>query len=182
MLVIVVSSARLGHVCQRAAQRAIKGSGHLEAIAYVEKALGLLDGVGEDRTRSKLELDLHVTLGMPLIATRGYAAGDVERTYARARALSLQVGDTPQLPNIIWGLWVYYLTGGPLRSALEMAEQYSELAAAHPEDSSLALQCAMREGRKWGVSTVFVSIPGIPHGWISASVFSPTCPSKQTAP
>jgi predicted ATPase len=131
---------------QRAAQRAIKGSGNLEAIAYVERGLELLDGVQDERARAKYELDLQVTLGMPLIATRGYAAGEVEQSYARARALSLRVGDTPQLPNILWGLWVYYLTGGPLRSALEMADQYAELAATHPGDSSIEIETYQLKG------------------------------------
>jgi class 3 adenylate cyclase/predicted ATPase len=131
---------------QRAAQRAIKASGNLEAIAYVERGLELLEGVRDERARAKYELDLQVTLGMPLIATRGYAAGEVERSYGRARALSLRVGDTPQLPNILWGLWVYYLTGGPLRSALEMADQHAELAVAHPDDSSIEIETYQLKG------------------------------------
>ena len=37
-----------------------------------------------------------------------------KRLSPRARELSLQVGESPELPNIVWGLWVYYLTGGPI--------------------------------------------------------------------
>ena len=41
-----------------------------------------------------------------MIATKGYAAAEVEQTYARARALCMQVGDTPQLFPTLRGLSV----------------------------------------------------------------------------
>ena len=40
---------------------------------------------------------LQLALGPALMATKGQAAPEVEQTYARARALCAQVGDTPQL-------------------------------------------------------------------------------------
>jgi class 3 adenylate cyclase/predicted ATPase len=123
-----------------AAQQAVKGSANVEAIAYLTNAIQLLERLPDGIDRVRAELDLLVTLGVPLIATRGYAAAEVEKTYARARELSFQVGDTPQIPNIVWGLWVFYLTGGPLPAAIEMAEQYCALAEAHPDDSGLQLE------------------------------------------
>lgn len=47
---------------------------------------------------------MRVTIGMPLVATKGYAAADVERTYTRAHELSLQLEESAQVPNILWGL------------------------------------------------------------------------------
>jgi class 3 adenylate cyclase/predicted ATPase len=131
---------------QRAAQQAIERSANLEALAYLATALEQLERLPEGIERDRHELELRVTLGVPLIATRGYAAVEVEETYARARALSATVGETPQLPNILWGLWVFYLTGGPLPSALEMAEQYGALAELHPDDSGLALETCQLNG------------------------------------
>jgi len=40
-----------------------------------------------------------------LSATRGMAAPEVEQTYARARALCEQVGETPQLFPTLRGLY-----------------------------------------------------------------------------
>jgi class 3 adenylate cyclase/predicted ATPase len=131
---------------QKAAQRAIERSANVEALAYLETALAELAQFPEGDARVEHELGLRVTLGVPLIATRGYAAAEVKETYARARELSLQVGETPQLPNILWGLWVFYLTGGPLPQALEMAEQYREVAEAHPDDSGLLLETCQLNG------------------------------------
>ena len=48
--------------------------------------------------RAQHELALLVTLGVPLLMTKGYASQDVERTYARARELCAAVGESPQLP------------------------------------------------------------------------------------
>ncbi len=47
-------------------------------------------------------------LGPALMATKGYAAPEVEQAYARARELCQQVGETPQLFPVLWGLCVFY--------------------------------------------------------------------------
>ena len=49
---------------------------------------------------------------MPLMATKGYAAPEVEKAYTRARELCQQVGETPQLFPVLWGLWVFYDNAG----------------------------------------------------------------------
>ena len=46
------------------------------------------------------------------MATKGYAAPEVEKAYTRARELCQQVGETPQLFPVLWGLWVFYLSAG----------------------------------------------------------------------
>ena len=48
---------------------------------------------------------LQIALGVPLMATKGYAAPEVERAYTRARELCQQIGETPQLFPVLWGLW-----------------------------------------------------------------------------
>jgi hypothetical protein len=57
------------------------------------------------------------------MATKGYAAPEVEQTYARARALCAQVGDTPQLLPTLRGLWGFYHSRGALPTARELGEQ-----------------------------------------------------------
>ena len=53
---------------------------------------------------------------------------EVERVYARARALCREVGDTPQLLPVLWGLWAFYEVRGELQTGLELAEQFATLA------------------------------------------------------
>jgi tetratricopeptide (TPR) repeat protein len=52
----------------------------------------------------------------------------VEQTYARARALCTQVGETPQLVPTLRGLGRFYQTRGALLTAREVGEQLYRLA------------------------------------------------------
>jgi predicted ATPase len=119
---------------QRAGQRALERSAHLEAVAHLTKGLELLATLPETQVRAQQELDLLITLGPALLATKGYAAPEVEQTYARARALCAQVGETPQLFPTLWGLGRFYLGRGALPTARELGEQLDRLAqrAADP--------------------------------------------------
>ena len=92
-----------------------------------------------------MELDLRTALGAPLIASRGYAAPEVESTYARARELSERLGGSPQFANIVWGLWVRYLSRGSIGAALEMAEQYRAIAERTQDSGHLLETCQVME-------------------------------------
>jgi hypothetical protein len=74
----------------------VERSAYLEAIGHLTKGLEVLKTQPEPPARDQQELVLQTTVGVPLIAVKGMAAPEVERTYARARQLCLQVGDTPQ--------------------------------------------------------------------------------------
>jgi predicted ATPase len=62
------------------------------------------------------------------MATKGYAAPEVEQPYARARVLCEQVGETLQLFPTLWGLCLFYRTRGALPTARELGEQLYRLA------------------------------------------------------
>jgi hypothetical protein len=57
------------------------------------------------------------------MATKGLAAPEVEQTYARARVLGHQVGETPQLVPTLRGLGEFYRNRGALSTARELGEQ-----------------------------------------------------------
>jgi predicted ATPase/class 3 adenylate cyclase/DNA-binding winged helix-turn-helix (wHTH) protein len=113
---------------QHAGQRALQGSANREAVRHLTTALALLATLPETPARAQQELDLHVALGPALMATKGQGAPAVEQTYARARALCQQVGDTPQLFPTLRGLWRFYQGRGALRTARELGEQLVRLA------------------------------------------------------
>jgi predicted ATPase len=77
-------------------------------------------------------------LGVPLIATKGWGAAEVQRTYARARQLCQQLGDSQQLAAIFYGLWQNATTAGELATAYELAGQLLTIAHQH-ENSTLQL-------------------------------------------
>jgi predicted ATPase len=82
----------------------------------------------ETPVRTQHELELQLTLGPALMATKGNAAPEVEQTYARAVALCAQVGETPQLFPALWGLQRFCQNLGGLPTARELGEQLLHLA------------------------------------------------------
>jgi class 3 adenylate cyclase/predicted ATPase len=113
---------------QRAGQQALQRSANLEAVQHLTTGLALLATRPESPARAQQELDLQMALGPALSSTRGPAAPEVEQTYARARVLCAQVGDTPQLFPTLRGLCRFYQSRGALPMARELGERLSQLA------------------------------------------------------
>jgi predicted ATPase len=99
---------------RRAGQRAMQHSAHPEAVQHLTTGLELLTTLPETSTRAQQELTLQIALGPMLMATKGFAAPEVEQAYARARVLCQQVGETPQLFPTLRGLCRFYgIVSGP---------------------------------------------------------------------
>lgn len=128
-----------------AGETALHRCAHQEAIVHGTKALALLKHWPASPVQLQQELMLHTTLGVSFIATRGYASAEVEQTYTRARELCRQVGETPQLFPILWGLWVMYFMRGDLPTAWELSEQLLRLAR-DTRDPSLQLEASVAGG------------------------------------
>lgn len=62
------------------------------------------------------------------MATRGYAAPEVERAYARARELCGQVEETPELFRVLMGLHIFYRGRAELHTSYEIGKQLLTLA------------------------------------------------------
>jgi predicted ATPase len=99
----------------------------------------LLKTLPDTPNRTLQELDLQITLGAPLMATKGYGAAEVEKTYARARELCQQVGETPQIFPALLGLCGFYLVRAELQTAQELGQQILRLARSLQDRMSLLL-------------------------------------------
>src|SRR5262249_25241426 len=108
---------------QRAGQQTLQRSANLEAVQHLTTGLELLATLPETLAQAQQELDLQIALGPALAATRGPAAMEVEQTYARARTLCAQIGETPKSFPALRGLCAFYLTRGALSTARELGEQ-----------------------------------------------------------
>src|SRR5262245_4863091 len=134
-----------GHAAQavgywhRAGERAVARSANLEAISHLTTGLSVLQTLPETAERIQQELLLQVTLGPPLMNTKGFAAPEAEHAYARARALCQRVGETPQLFSVLRGLWQFYNGRGTYQTARELGEQCLQLAQ-QGHDSSRRLE------------------------------------------
>ena len=71
---------------QLAGQQAVQRSANAEAISHLTAALELLKTLPDTPERTQQELTLQIALGQPLMATKGYAAPEVEQAYTRARS------------------------------------------------------------------------------------------------
>jgi len=122
---------------QRAGQRARQRSANPEAVQHLTTGLRLLAALPETPVRDQQELKLQIALGPALMVTKGTAAPEVERTYARARMLCTQIGETSLLLPALRGLGWFYLAHGALPMARELGEQLFRLAQRAAEPTHL---------------------------------------------
>lgn len=113
---------------QRAGQNAIERSAFAEAVGYLTKGRTVLAMLPEILERTPQEIELAIALGSALMIPKGYAAPEVEETYAHALALCRRVGETPRLLQALSGLAVFYLTRAELQTARELSAQCLTLA------------------------------------------------------
>jgi TOMM system kinase/cyclase fusion protein len=124
---------------QQAGQHALQCSAHLEAMHHLTRGLEVLAALPDTPERTQHELVLQATLGSALMAIKGQGAPEVGQAYARARELCRQVGETPQLFPILFGLWRFYLVRAEYQTARELAEQCFSLGQ-RVDDAALLLQ------------------------------------------
>ena len=82
----------------------------MEAISHLTKGLVLLKALPDTLDRAQQELALQLALSTSLMATKGYAAPEVENAYCRAQELCQQVGEAPQLVPVLFGLCSFVTT------------------------------------------------------------------------
>jgi len=123
---------------ERAGRREAERFSNFEAINHFSQAIEMLAKLEQGTARNRRELSLQLALGTPLMAIKGYAAPEVERAYARARDLCRSAGGDIQLFPAIQGLWQFYMVGGELPVARELAEQLLDVAQKS-DDSTLRL-------------------------------------------
>jgi DNA-binding winged helix-turn-helix (wHTH) protein/predicted ATPase len=117
---------------QQAADNAIRRFAYQEAVGLSRRGLELLGRLPDTDERADQELCLQLTLGVPLIATEGYAAPDVGSAYLKARALFRQLGETKDVSEVLWGLWTFHTLRADLKIAREIAEEFLRLAERLP--------------------------------------------------
>jgi predicted ATPase len=107
---------------QRAGQQASKRSANVEAVRHFTTGIELLKTLPETPERTQQALSLHIALGAALQIAKGISAPEVEYAYTQARALCQQVGETPALVPVLFGLWRFYAVRSQLHTAREIGE------------------------------------------------------------
>ncbi len=104
-----------------------------EAIALYTRGLDIVQHLPDSRSQVQREAALNISLGAPLVATRGYSSREAEMTYERARQLYEQIDEPSQLVTALWGLWSFYLVRANYGTARTLAQQISDLALIEPD-------------------------------------------------
>ena len=133
---------------QQAGQHASDRSAYLEAISHFTTGIALLKSLPETPEHTQHALTLYIALGAALQITKGIAAPEVEHAYTQAYALCQQVGETPQLVPVLYGLFRFYFARPQLHTAREFGETLLRLAqCAH--DPALAVIAHSALGTTW---------------------------------
>jgi predicted ATPase/class 3 adenylate cyclase len=124
---------------QRAGELALKRSANLEAIAHCKRGLDLISALPKSEALARQELAMQVTIGVPLVATKGYGAPEAATHYQRARELCELLGDTRQLLPVIYGQWLDSAARGEYGRARAFGEELLEYAAAEDDPAAMAV-------------------------------------------
>ena len=115
----------------KAGQRAVKQFANGEAVGHFTMAITALRTLPESAPRNRQEFELQLALGLPLTATKGFAAPEVGEVYMRARELSEQMESSTEIFPMLWGLWAFYITRAEHPRAREFAEQLMRIGTSH---------------------------------------------------
>src|SRR5208337_4118995 len=131
--------SRAAEFFQVAAERAAGVFANQEAAILARKGLEMLARLPPSPEKTQKELALQITLGPVLVSTKGFANPEVERAYTRAKKLCAELGQSPHLFPVLWGLWNFYEVKGQLDTALQLAQQMLQLAE-ESKDTALLLE------------------------------------------
>ena len=116
------------HYLHLASVNATQRAAYREAIVLSRRGLELVRTLPDTAERAQQELRLQLSLGVPLITTEGYAAPEVGSLYVTARALCGRLATTPEISQVLWGLWTFHALRAELSTAFEISQEILSLA------------------------------------------------------
>jgi class 3 adenylate cyclase/tetratricopeptide (TPR) repeat protein len=122
-----------------AGRRAISRLANFEAVQSFTKGLELIAALPSGEDRDKQELSFRLLLGLPLLATRGYAATEVKRNYEAASELADRLGDREARFTSERGLWNCVYDRGELNRSAALSRQLLHLAEPGTDVAKSAL-------------------------------------------
>jgi predicted ATPase len=133
-----------------AGKASLDRSASVEAERQLARGLASLSRVPESHERREAEILLLSLRGMALLATRGYGAREVEASFGRARELCQELGDSPHLFPVLYGLFLFYLVRAQGKEARELAAQLEATAGRSGSlDHALEAQGALGAVAFW---------------------------------
>jgi predicted ATPase len=121
----------------KAGQHAAARLTYLEAIAHLERGLGLLHSLPESPIRDGREIELQLALGLCVFTAKGGV--EAKLPYTRAHELAERSGEPQQRFEALYGVWQSNMVSGGIAAASPLSDRL--LRMAEPEgDVGLRLQ------------------------------------------
>ena len=108
---------------EQAGRKSLARSANTEAAVQLRKGLHEVSSLPASRQRWQQELGLQSTLGAALVASLGSAAPETGQSYARARELCEELGETKALIPVLSGLGTYHQTRAEYPLMREVAQK-----------------------------------------------------------
>jgi predicted ATPase len=116
----------------KAGDRALDRSANNEAIAHLEKAISLIDGLADGHAQRLLRLRLQTTYGHALLHGRGHSQPETIAAFARARELAAGVEDIAARVSAYYGIWLVSFVRAELGPMREVAAAFLRDARNSP--------------------------------------------------
>jgi predicted ATPase len=133
----------------KAGQHAAARLAYLEAIAHLERGLGLLRSLPESPIRNGREIELQLALGLCLFTAKGAVAA--KPAYTRALELAERSGELQQRFEALYGVWQSTRdnVSGGIAAAGPLSERLLRMAEREGDDG-LRLQAHHSGWTTWG--------------------------------
>jgi class 3 adenylate cyclase/predicted ATPase len=116
-----------------AGDRALDRSANNEAIAHLEKAISLAEGLADGPAQRLLRLRLQTTYGHALLHGRGHSQPETIAAFARARELAAGIEDTAARFSAYHGMWLVSFVRADLAPMRDVSVAFLRDARHSPE-------------------------------------------------
>jgi class 3 adenylate cyclase/predicted ATPase len=123
----------------KAGQKSTARAALAEAAAQFQKALDQLALLPDSLERRRQELEFRSSLGVALLAVKGFAASETGQTFSRARQLWEQLGSPSEFLQIPYGQSFHHAFRGEFEVALRLDEELLRLGSQRNDSHALVL-------------------------------------------
>jgi predicted ATPase len=111
-----------------AAERETAQSANASAINHLESALQLFSALPLEQRNPAQELRLQLLYGGAVMGLKGWGAAEAGGAFERAQQLCAELGDIPQVSQVLLGLVSFRFVRGEYHSSLSLARRLFEIA------------------------------------------------------
>jgi class 3 adenylate cyclase/tetratricopeptide (TPR) repeat protein len=123
----------------KAGNLALGRSANAEAVKHLRRGIELVQDLEPSPERVRKELDFYLALGPAVAGTKGDAATETARVFARARDLLGDGGTPKEQMTVLWGNYLAHNMRAEHTAAIEVARQSLTLASEHEHPGMSAL-------------------------------------------